>query len=117
MAFLIVVSNIDTVLRPRLVPKGAYLNPALVILSVFGGMQLMGVIGALYGPVIMILLITSVEVYLKYMLRSDLEALQDEGRIDLEELGLVPEEIEAGEKGSEMLTTAIRRLTVSRAVL
>jgi predicted PurR-regulated permease PerM len=110
VAFLIVVSNIDTVLRPRLVPRGAYLNPALVILSVFGGMQLMGIIGALYGPVIMILLITSVDVYLKYMLRSDLKALQEQGRINLEELGLVPEEIEADGKGGEMLATAARRL-------
>jgi predicted PurR-regulated permease PerM len=54
-AFLIVIANIDTVLRPRLLPKGAYLNPALVILSVPGGLQLMGLIGALYGPVVMIL--------------------------------------------------------------
>ena len=38
VAFLIVVSNIDTVLRPRLVPKEAHLNPALLILSVFGGL-------------------------------------------------------------------------------
>jgi len=33
-AFLIFVAQIDTFLRPRLVPKGAQLNPALVILSV-----------------------------------------------------------------------------------
>jgi predicted PurR-regulated permease PerM len=68
--FLLMITNIDTILRPRLVPKGAYLNPALVILSVLGGLQLMGLIGALYGPVIMILLVTSIDVYTKYMLRS-----------------------------------------------
>ena len=37
VAFLLVVANIDTVLRPVLVPKAAYLNPALLMLSVFGG--------------------------------------------------------------------------------
>ena len=31
---------------------------------------------------------TGIEVYTKYLLRSDLEALQEVGRIDLEELGL-----------------------------
>ena len=51
----------------------------------------MGLIGALYGPVILILLVTSIEVYTKYLLRSNLEALQEAGRIDLEELGLTPQ--------------------------
>jgi predicted PurR-regulated permease PerM len=91
-AFLLVVANIDTVLRPKLVPREAYLNPALVILSVFGGLQLMGLIGIIYGPVVMILLVTSVDVYSKYMLRSDLEALAERGNLDLEDLGLVPQQ-------------------------
>lgn len=102
--FLIVISNLDTVLRPRLVPKGAYLNPALIILSVFGGLQLMGLIGALYGPVVMILLITSIEVYTKYMLRSDLEILLAEGDLDMEALGLAVEEDEKRSDGAVMTT-------------
>jgi predicted PurR-regulated permease PerM len=102
--FLIVIANIDTVLRPRLVPKGAYLNPALVILSVFGGLQLMGIIGALYGPAVMILLITSIDVYTKYMLRSDLEVLLAEGDLDMEALGLALEEDEERADGAVMTT-------------
>jgi len=89
VAFLIVVANIDTVLRPVLVPRAAYLNPALLMLSVFGGLALMGFIGLIYGPVIMILLVTSVEVYTKYIMRSDLEPfLADDGSLDMEKLGL-----------------------------
>jgi hypothetical protein len=39
---------------------------------------------------VMILLVTSVEVYIKYLLRSDLlETLDPEGRIDMKEQGLV----------------------------
>ena len=111
LAFLLVVANIDNVLRPMLVPKGAHLNPALVILSVLGGLILMGFIGVIYGPVIMILLVTSIEVYTKYMLRSDLEALQEHGRIDLEALGLAQEEDE-GERGvGEMIVTALKNLS------
>jgi len=108
----LVVANIDNILRPMLVPKGAHLNPALVILSVLGGLILMGFIGVIYGPVIMILLVTSIEVYTRYMLRSDLEALQEHGRIDLEALGLTPEEDDEGEKSvGEMVTTALKNLS------
>ncbi len=64
--FLLVIANIDNVLRPMLVPKEAYLSPALVLLSVLGGLQLMGLLGAFYGPVIMILLATTFDVYAEY---------------------------------------------------
>ncbi len=88
-AFLLLVANIDTVLRPVLVPKDAYLNPALMMLSVFGGLSLMGFIGLIYGPVIMILLVTSLEVYAKYIMRSDLEPfLTEDGSLNMEKLGL-----------------------------
>jgi len=107
-AFILIVANIDTALRPVLVPKDAYLNPALLILGVFGGLSLMGIIGALYGPVILILLVTSVEVYTKYLLRSDLEALQEAGRIDLEELGLTPQADQGEEGGGTMFTNVLK---------
>lgn len=110
LAFLLIVSNIDTALRPVLVPKGAYLNPALIILSVFGGMGVMGLIGALYGPVVMILLVTSIEVYTKYMLRSDLEILEREGRINLEELGLIPEK-EQETQDSRIFVKALKNIS------
>jgi len=109
-AFILIVANIDTALRPVLVPKDAYLNPALLILGVFGGLSLMGIIGALYGPVILILLVTSIEVYTKYLLRSDLEALQEAGRIDLEELGLTPQADQGEENLGKMFTTAFKSI-------
>lgn len=108
VAFLLVVANIDNIMRPMLVPKGAHLNPALVILSVLGGISLMGLIGVIYGPVIMILLVTSIEVYTKYMLRSDLETLQEHGRIDLEALGLTQEEDEEERSVGNMIVTALQ---------
>jgi len=110
-AFLLIVANIDTILRPRLVPKGAYLNPALITLSVFGGLYLMGLIGALYGPVIMILLVTSLEVYGKYILRSDLEVMLGEGSdVDLEELGLAPSEEDDEKKQQTGILAALGKL-------
>jgi predicted PurR-regulated permease PerM len=111
VAFLIIVANIDAVLRPYLIPKGAQLNPALVILSVLGGLGVLGIVGALYGPVVMILLVTSIDVYTKYLLRSDLEALDQQGRIDLKALGLVPEDQQAGQNIGEMALTAVKNIS------
>ena len=110
-AFLIFVAQIDTILRPRLVPKGAQLNPALVILSVLGGLGVLGLVGALYGPVVMILLVTSIDVYSKYLLRSDLEVLENQGRIDLVELGLMPDGKPAEQNISKMAVTAIKNIS------
>ncbi|MFA5134561.1 MAG: AI-2E family transporter [Patescibacteria group bacterium] len=67
---VLIVGNIDNFLRPRLVSKKAELHPALIILGVIGGLQVFGVLGFIYGPVIMILLVTTFEMYLKYFRAS-----------------------------------------------
>ena len=105
------VAQIETVLRPRLVPKGAQLNPALVILSVLGGLGVMGIVGALYGPVVMILLVTSIDVYTKYLLRSDLEILDQQGRIDLVALGLKTEDRKADPNIGIMLVIDVKNIS------
>lgn len=110
-AFLLVIANLDAILRPQLIPKGAQLNPALIILSVLGGLGVMGIIGALYGPVVMILLITSIDVYSKYLLRSDLEVLDQQGRIDLKELGLIPSENQEDQNFGQMFLTAVKNVS------
>lgn len=62
---ILVVANLDNLLRPKLVPKEAQLHPALTLLGVFGGLSLFGFWGVMYGPAVMILLTTTLEVYLK----------------------------------------------------
>ncbi len=110
---MLIVANIDAVLRPVLVPKDAYLNPALVMLSVFGGLNLMGFIGLIYGPVIMILLVTSIEVYAKYIMRSDLEPFLDEdGSLNMEKLGLRESEADQSEKSESMFDVVQRVATL-----
>jgi predicted PurR-regulated permease PerM len=110
-AFLVIVAQVDTFLRPRLVPKGAQLNPALVILSVLGGLGVLGIVGALYGPVVMILLVTSIDVYSKYLLRSDLEILDKQGRIDLVELGLVSGDKQVDQNIGEIALAAVKNIS------
>jgi predicted PurR-regulated permease PerM len=62
---IIIVANIDNVIRPRLVSRDAALHPALVLLAVLGGLNAFGPLGVIYGPVIMILLTTILTVYQK----------------------------------------------------
>ncbi|MFH1235884.1 MAG: AI-2E family transporter, partial [Parcubacteria group bacterium] len=66
VASVAIIGNIDNYLRPKLVSKQAELHPALVILGVIGGLQVFGLLGFIYGPVIMILLVTTFEMYQKY---------------------------------------------------
>lgn len=60
---ILIVTNIDNVLRPRLVPKEAKLDSALTLLSVFAGLKLFGFLGIVLGPVVMILIVTTIQVY------------------------------------------------------
>ena len=79
LGYMLVVSNIDAVLRPKLVPKEAQLSSALVLLSLFGGVKLFGFLGVIYGPVVMIFLLTTVEVYMEnrqYLWKADSPELE-----------------------------------------
>jgi predicted PurR-regulated permease PerM len=58
------VSNLDAVIRPRIIPKSITLSAGLTMLAAFGGIALFGLLGVVYGPIIMIVLVTSVEMYL-----------------------------------------------------
>ena len=61
---LIVVTNIDNFLRPILVPRAARLDSALMLLAVFAGITMFGAWGIVIGPVLMIVVVTTISVYL-----------------------------------------------------
>lgn len=70
---LLVVTNIDNLLRPWLVPKAARLDPALMLLAVFAGISMFGFFGIVIGPVLMIIIATTVMVYLAVYKGVELE--------------------------------------------
>ncbi|HYJ56296.1 MAG TPA: AI-2E family transporter [Mycobacterium sp.] len=72
---IVVVTSIDNVLRPFLVPKSAHLNPALMLLAVFAGLQMFGFWGIVLGPVLMIVIVTTISVYLAVDKGAPLAAL------------------------------------------
>ena len=75
---LLVVTNIDNFLRPILVPRDARLNQALMLLSVFGGIAMFGPWGIVIGPVLMILIVTTVDVYLAVYKGVDIDAPEEQ---------------------------------------
>jgi len=73
---IFLVTNIDNVLRPRFVPKAAQLDASLTILSVFAGIAMFGFLGIVIGPVLMIIIITTIQVYLAANRKVDLEKIE-----------------------------------------
>ncbi len=49
----VLVSNVDNVLKPRLIAGRAQLHPLAALLGAVGGLQLFGVIGFVLGPVLL----------------------------------------------------------------
>ena len=73
---LLVVTNIDNVLRPILVPKEARMDSALMLLAVFAGITMFGFWGLIIGPVIMIVIVTTISVYLNVYKGVPLDAVE-----------------------------------------
>lgn len=62
--YLGVICNIDNFLRPRLVSnKVGGMVPALTTLATFSGLYYFGILGLFYGPVIVVLLLTTAQIY------------------------------------------------------
>jgi len=75
---VIAVTNIDNVLRPILVPREARLDSALMLLSVFAGLGMFGAFGIVIGPVVMIVIVTTISVYLAVYKGVPMERHDDE---------------------------------------
>ena len=75
---LIVVTNIDNFLRPILVPKAARLDSALMLLAVFAGIAMFGAWGIVIGPVLMIVIVTTISVYLAVYKGVPLDVPEDD---------------------------------------
>ena len=75
---LIGITNVDNFLRPILVPREAKLDPALMLLSVFSGIAMFGFFGIVLGPVLMIMIVTTIAVYLEVYKGVEMDDDDDE---------------------------------------
>ncbi len=60
---IILVTNIDTFLRPMFMKNSAGLSPFLLFLSIMGGLKIFGAIGLFYGPLILGFVVIMLSLY------------------------------------------------------
>jgi predicted PurR-regulated permease PerM len=68
---ILIVTNIDNLVRPKLVSERSHVHPVLVMVGILGGLEIAGFSGMLVGPLILALLVALIqfceEVYIKKM--------------------------------------------------
>jgi predicted PurR-regulated permease PerM len=60
---LVYSSVIEYIAKPRIIGKGMQMNSFLVFIGIIGGMKLFGILGIIYGPLIITIFITMAEIY------------------------------------------------------
>lgn len=60
----VVVGLVDNALRPWLVGRGVNIHPLLILLSVLGGISVLGASGILFGPIILSLFLVLGDIYI-----------------------------------------------------
>ncbi len=64
---IVVVGLVDNVMRPYILERGINIHPFLILLSVFGGINLFGVSGLLLGPIVLSVLYALTDMYSEVM--------------------------------------------------
>ncbi|MGD9144871.1 MAG: AI-2E family transporter [Anaerolineae bacterium] len=98
-----VVNWIDILLRPKLLSEEASISFALFIVAIFGGLVWAGIMGLFYGPVLMLLLVTTIQIYAERYAHEDRNLLGEAlSRLGNASEASAPEACEAGmEAGAE----------------
>lgn len=60
---ILIISNIDNLLRPRLVGQEAGMHDLMIFFSTLGGISLFGVMGFIVGPVVAAFFLTILDIY------------------------------------------------------
>ncbi|MDB4966164.1 MAG: hypothetical protein JWN44_1853 [Myxococcales bacterium] len=78
-----VISTIDNFVRPLLTKRGVPIHSLLLFLALFGGVATYGLTGIFWGPFVMVLAVTSVELWEDKVSQSDgASGTQSDHRID-----------------------------------
>ncbi|MDR3640835.1 MAG: AI-2E family transporter [Humidesulfovibrio sp.] len=60
---VLIVTNIDTILRPLLMRRAADVSPFYIFLAILGGIHAFGALGIFYGPLILTFLMVMLKIY------------------------------------------------------
>ena len=74
----LVISSVDNVVRPKVMGQGEEGLPEVVtLISVLGGIRVFGFLGFIYGPLVVGLCLTAVQIYREQMTRMAGEERSD----------------------------------------
>ncbi len=59
----LLISTIDNILKPKIIASHAKVHPLLILLGVFGGIALFGVVGVIVGPILLTLFVAVIKIY------------------------------------------------------
>ncbi len=62
---VLLVGLIDNFVRPKLIENDTNLHPLLIFISIIGGLKLFGVLGFIFGPILLSLLFALLDIYKK----------------------------------------------------
>jgi predicted PurR-regulated permease PerM len=63
IVYMVLTAGIEYLLKPRLVGHRMKMHPLLVFFAVIGGLRLFGILGIIYGPLIVTAFLTLAEIY------------------------------------------------------
>lgn len=63
--YLLLHYTVELLLKPKFVGSQLEMHALLVLLAIFGGMNLFGILGIIYGPLVVSIFLTLSEIYLK----------------------------------------------------
>lgn len=62
----LIINNVDNILRAKLTSGDSKMHPVLILIGVLAGLEVFGPFGFIFGPIILMLMITTLEVYEEY---------------------------------------------------
>lgn len=69
---LLLVSTVDNVIKPKMISAKIKIHPLFIVLTIFGGIKIFGLLGIIYGPLIAAVFLVLFEIY-KERVKPELE--------------------------------------------
>lgn len=63
---ILIVSTVDNLIKPKLISERIKIHPLLILLAILGGIKVFGLLGIIYGPLIVAVFLALLKVYLNH---------------------------------------------------
>ena len=77
---LVITSSVDNIIKPLVIGGRVKINSLIILVSIIGGIKLWGVLGVVYGPLIVALLLIALDFYLERTKQLSLFEEKNEGQ-------------------------------------